>query len=81
MRLAIGFSALGCMLIVELVGGVLLYAEGWEERIGKHDKIARGAFAASLLLLGFLPWLLMATWRKEAILVPNVAQEEDTTTM
>jgi hypothetical protein len=68
MRLAIGFVALGCMLVAELVGGAVMYQEGQKERIGDSDKIAGGAFAASLLLFCLVPWLLIVTGNIEDVL-------------
>jgi len=67
MRLAIGFLALGFMLLAEIAGRVVMYEEGLEMRIFDADKISGGAFAASLLLFGFMPWFLMVFGEREDV--------------
>jgi hypothetical protein len=71
MRLAIGFLALGFLLLAELGGEFVKYENGLEARIFDTDKISSGAFAASLVLFGLMPWLLMALGEQE-----NVVAEE-----
>ncbi len=77
MRLAIGFIALGCMLVVEFFGAIFLHEEGRKQRNRETDKIARGAFDASLLLFGLMPWLLMVTGDNERMPVLKGANQED----
>jgi hypothetical protein len=59
-RLAIGGVALVFMLVAELLGGVLMYEEGWTEWVWETDPAAAGLGAVVLLLFGLLPLFLMA---------------------
>ena len=78
MRLAIGFVALACMLVVELLGRSIVSAGGQEQRTGRFDKTARLAFAASLLLFGLMPWLLVTSWSRKEVSTSGVADREGT---
>lgn len=58
-RLAIGYLALVFMLIGELIGGVVMYEEGWREWYWETDSIAFGTFCVVMLFFATMPWILM----------------------
>lgn len=80
MRLAIGFLALGFMLFAELVGRVIMYEGGFKAGILDMDKIAGGAFSASLLLFSLMPWLLMVIGKQEDVQAQNALKENEPST-
>jgi hypothetical protein len=59
MRLAIGLLGLAFMLATELVGRIVLHGSPWPISMSKMEILAKGAFAACLIMFGLMPWLLM----------------------
>jgi len=64
-RLAIGALALVFMLVAEVMGGAIMYEEGWAAWVWETDPLAAGGGALVLLLFGLMPLLLMGLERRE----------------
>src|SRR2546430_3692246 len=54
LRLVIGLTALGYMVITELVLSIIMYEEGWRKVVVNRDPIAGPAFAIILVLFGLM---------------------------
>ncbi len=48
------------MLCAELIGGVIMYEEGWQEWVWETDPLAASMGALVLLLFGLMPLLMMS---------------------
>lgn len=59
-RLAVGLLALVFMLCAELIGGIIMYEEGWQEWVWETDPLVASMGALALLLFGLMPLLMMA---------------------
>jgi hypothetical protein len=58
-RLAIGLLGMAFMLATELAGRIIVYGNPWPSSMTKMEILAKGAFAACLIMFGLMPWLLM----------------------
>ncbi|KAG4026267.1 hypothetical protein MFRU_043g00700 [Monilinia fructicola] len=58
-RIAVGLVAGSFMVIAELVGGFILWEEGYKEWIWETDVLGAGLGMLSLLLLNAMPLILM----------------------
>jgi len=77
MRLAIGFLALGFMLLAELSGKVIMYQQGLDSRIFDTEKISGGISAASLIAFGLMPWFLMVFGEKEDVVIQESLHQKN----
>ncbi|KAF7915330.1 uncharacterized protein EAE98_011196 [Botrytis deweyae] len=64
-RIAIGLVAGFFMVIAELVGGFVLWEEGYKEWIWETNLLGAGLGMLSLILFEGMPWVLMLLERSE----------------
>ncbi|APA13823.1 hypothetical protein SS1G_13919 [Sclerotinia sclerotiorum 1980 UF-70] len=64
-RMAVGLVAGLFMVIAELVGGVVLWEEGYKEWIWETDLLGAVLGILSLMLLEGMPWMLMVLEKGE----------------
>jgi hypothetical protein len=58
-RLAIGLLGLAFLLATELIGRIIVYGDAWPASMSKTEILAKGAFAALVIMFGLMPWLVM----------------------